>query len=179
MNLHQIQLSYQIEEDRVLLRVSFKNDKEDLLEIRAWLTRRFIRRLWSGMLDAMKTQVALARPAAAHASAEIVGMGHGASVSEIREAGGFDALFEGAAEEFPLGEAAILITTAHFSVDADQPVRINFISMEGGSFEVVFTEIMLHGFCSLLQDAIKRAEWDMELILPGSAADPPGPRLLN
>lgn len=179
MDLHQIQLSYLAEEDRLMFRVSFKDGKESLQEIRAWLTRRFVRELWPGVLDAMRTQVALAQPAAAHASAEIVGMGHDASVLEIRKAGGFDTPFEAEAESFPFGEAAILITTAAFEVEADQPVRVSFISMEGGSFEVAFTETMLHGFCTLLQDAIKQSDWDMELVLPGTADDPPGPRLLN
>jgi hypothetical protein len=179
MDLHQIQLSYQAEEDRLLFRVSFKDEQDDLQEIRSWLTRRFVREFWPGVLAAMKTRVALDQPAAAHASEAIVGMGHDVSVSEIREAGGFDAPFETEATSFPFGEAAILIASVSFEVAADQPLRVSFIALEGGSFEVAFTETMLHGFCTLLQDAIKQSEWDLELVLPGTAADPPGPRLLN
>jgi hypothetical protein len=179
MDLHQIQLSYQADEDRLLFRVSFKDDQGNLQEIRSWLTRRYVRDFWPGMLASMKAQVALDQPAAAHASADIVGMGHEASVSEIREAGGFDAPFEAAATEFPFGEEPLLLVGVEFMVAADEPLRINFGSPERGSFEVAFTDTMLHGFSTLLQDSMKNAEWDMELVLPGTAADPPGPRLLN
>lgn len=179
MDLHQIQLSYQAEEDRLLFRVSFKDEEGGLQEIRAWLTRRFTRNFWPGMVDAMKTRVVLSRPAAAHASEEIVGMGYDASVSEIREAGGFDAPFETAAEHFPFGEAPLLITTAHFAIDADKPLRVNFVSPDGAGFELAFTETMQHGFCTLLQDVVKRAEWDVDMALPGGAAGTSGPRLLN
>ncbi|HYD79384.1 MAG TPA: hypothetical protein VEC06_06210 [Paucimonas sp.] len=179
MDLHQIQLSYQVEEDRLLFRVSFKDGQGGLQEIRSWLTRRFVRNFWPGVLQTMEKQVALAQPAAAHASAELVGMGHEASVSEIREAGGFDAPFEAAADSFPLGDAPLLITAAHLAIDADRPLRIDFVSPGRGSFEVAFTATMLHGFCTLLQEAVKKADWDIELVLPGMAAGGAGPRVLN
>ena len=179
MDLNQIQLSYQAEEDRLLLRLSFKDDRQRLQEIRAWLTRRFVRNFWSGMLEAMKTRVMLVQPAAAHASAIIVGMGHDASVSEIRKAGGFDTPFEPKAEDFPLGEAALLVAAAEFAIEVEQPLRINFAASAGGSFELALTETMQHGFCTLLQEAIKHAEWDMELVFPGTVAVTSGSHLLN
>lgn len=111
MDLHQLQLSYQAEDDRILLRVSFKADDGTLQEIRAWLTRRLARNLWLGIIRALQTQVTLNAPLAAHASAEIVGMEHQASVAEIQGS--------------PIGEAPILVSAAHFRMNVNQPLRIN------------------------------------------------------
>lgn len=179
MDLHQLQLTYQADQDRLLLRVSFKAGDGSLQEIRAWLTRRLVRNFWPGTIKAMETQVRLSQPHAAHASAEIVGMGYQASVSQLKENGGFAAPFEASAQEYPLGEAPILVTAAHFHIDADQPLRIDFAQSESQGFEVAFTPAILHGFCTLLQDAVKQAEWDIELRLPGTADIASVPRVLN
>jgi len=179
MDLHQIQLTYHVEQDRLLFRVSFRDDKAQLQEIRAWLTRRFLRLLWPGILQSMERQVVVSQPDAAHARSEIVGMGHESSVSQLRESGGFDKPFEAEATGFPLGDAPILVTTAHFTVKAGEPLRVEFVSADRGAFEVAFTEHMLHGFCNLIREALKQSEWDLVLSMPGAAPTPPASRLLN
>lgn len=177
MELHQLQVTYQAEEDRVLCRASFKAQDAGLAEVRAWLTRRMVRGLWGGMLDAMEKQVALDKPAAAHASGDIVGMEHHATVEAIRDSGSFETAFEEDIAELPLGAAPILVTTINFSLNPGQPIRMNMTPGSGSGFEIAFAPAMLHGFCSLLRDAVKKAEWDLELNLPGSAA--PASRVWN
>lgn len=179
MDLHQLQLSYQAKDDRILLRVSFKADDGRLQEIRAWLTRRLVRNLWPGIIQALQTQVTLNAPLAAHASAEIVGMEHQASVAEIRAGGNFDAPFDAEIQGYPIGEAPILVSAAHFTMNVNQPLLINFSPAEGVGFEVALTPIVLHGFCTLLQETVKLAEWDIELRLPGMSETAPMSRTLN
>jgi hypothetical protein len=178
MDLHQLQLTYQVEDDRIILRISFK-ETESLQEIRAWLTRRLVKNLWSGIIRALETRVSLAQPLAAHASAEIVNMEHQASVSEIRSNGSFDTPFEAAADDFPMGETPILVTAAHFTIHPDQPLRVNFTNADNHGFEIAFTQTVLHGFCSLLQEAVTAAEWDLELRLPGIGDTGTASRTLN
>jgi hypothetical protein len=178
MDLHQLQLSYQAQDDRILLRLSFKTEDGSLQEIRAWLTRRLIRNLWPGIIQALETQVALDQPSAAHASAEIVGMEHQACVSEIKASGSFDTPFEAGAQGFPMGEAPILVTAAHFAVNANQALLLSFAA-DSCSFEVAFGQTMLHGFCTLLQQAVKLSEWDIELRLPGMVVGSPPSSMLN
>jgi hypothetical protein len=165
----------------LLFRVSFKTKEGSLQEIRSWLTRRLTCNLWPGIVQSMERHVALTQPAAVHASAEIVGMGHQASVSEIRDAGGFDTPFQPAADSadsLPFGGTPILITAFHCTVDIDPPLRINFVSNSTKGFEVAFTPAMLHGFCQVLQHGVKTAGWDIELRLPGTDRNT-GPRILN
>ncbi|WP_136415480.1 hypothetical protein [Herbaspirillum sp. ST 5-3] len=170
MELHQIQVTYMAEEDRILCRTSFKGAGDGLQEIRAWLTRRMVAKLWPGIIDALEKQVALDKPLAAHASADIVGMDHFASVEEIRGSGSFSSPYESTIESFPLGETPILVKTVNFTLNPDQPIRMNLAPAEGFGFEIAFTQTVLHGFCSLLKDAVKIAEWDLDLTMPGMLA---------
>jgi hypothetical protein len=176
MELHQIQVIYRPDEDRLLCRASFKETGE-LHELRAWLTRRMVRNLWPAILQTLEKQVALEKPDAAHASADIVGMEHQASVDTIRGTGSFDAPYEAEAVHFPLGEMPILVEKVDLTVGAGQPVRVNLSPADGHGFEIGFNLTVLHGFCALLKDAVKQAEWDLELEMPGLEA--PASRVLN
>ncbi len=144
------------------------------------VTRRLLRNLWPGIVKALETQVTLNQPEASHAKAEIVGMEHQASVQNIAARGDFKTPYSESAQAFPIGEAPILVTTVNFSITANKPVRINFAPAQGRGFEVAFTPQVLHGFCNLLREAVKAAQWEIELPLPGAnpAPDAP-PRVLN
>lgn len=180
MDLHQLQVSYQAEEDRLLFRASFKAEDGTLQELRAWITRRLLRVLWPAILQTLETQVRLDKPQAAHASADIVGMDHHASIEHIRDTGNFDTYYETEISHFPLGEAPLLITSVNFAQHADQPVRINFSPADSGGFELSFTLVMLHGFCSLIREAANMAEWDIALEMPGAlGTTAAGSHLLN
>jgi len=180
MNLHQLQFTYQEDTDRILLRVSFQELDGSLQEIRAWLTRRFVKNLWPGIVQALKTRVSLDHPLSTHASAEILAMEHQASVTAITEGGNFSVPFTNEVDTFPIGETPILVTTAHFTLDASQPVKIHFVPIEGYGVEIAFPPTMLHGFCTLLQGVVKAAEWDIELTLPGlTDIEVPSNMLLN
>lgn len=176
MELHQIQVTYQADEDRLLCRASFKAE-DGLQEVCAWLTRRLVRNLWPGILQALETQVALDKPTAAHAKADIVGMEHQASVETMRGTGSFDAPYEAKITGYPLGEAPMLVHKVDFALLADQPIRITFSPSQGSGFEVTLSLTVLHGFCALLKEAVRQAEWDMELEMPGLAV--PEQRVLN
>lgn len=179
MELHQIQVTYQPEEDRLLCRASFKASDGSLQEVRAWLTRRLIRLLWSGIVNALETQVTLDKPQASHASADIVGMEHHACIEEIKDSGSFQTPYKTDISIYPLGETPILISTVNFTLNPGQPIKINMTPAEGYGFEIAFTQTVLHGFCSLVRDAVRKAEWGMELVMPGSTPSMPVTRVLN
>ncbi len=169
MDLHQLQVTYQAEQDRILLRVSFRDGRGNLEEIRAWLTRRLMKNLWPGIIKSLDSLVKLNKPQAAHASAEILSMDFQASVTEIKANGNFDIPFEAAAETYPLGEEPLLIHTTHFHLHPGKPVRVSFAQSDQECFDVDFTQTAMHGFCKLLQEAVKNAEWDLHLQMPSFA----------
>jgi hypothetical protein len=178
MELHQIQLTYSVEEDRILYRASFRAQGGTLQEVRAWLTRRMVKALWSGIIEALETQVTLDKPQAAHASADIVNMEHQACIEEIKAQGNFGNQYV-TGNTYPLGETPILIHITDFKQNSDQPIRVNMAPAQGQGFEVAYTLPILHGFCSLLKDAVSETDWDMELAMPGSIVPHRGSRMLN
>jgi hypothetical protein len=179
MELHQLQVSYQQEEDRLLLRVSFTGGDQPLHEVRAWITRRLLRNLWPGLGRALETQVTLNKPQAAHAKAEIVSMEHQAAITDSTDRGEFSAPFKAEAQAFPIGEAPILITAVHFNLAANKPLKINFTPAKGHGFEIGLPTDVLHSFCNLLREAVKVSQWDIQLQLPGVDNQAGKPRVLN
>lgn len=178
MDLHQIQITYQAEEDRLLCRASFTAEDGGLQEVRAWLTRRLTRQLWSATVDALETQVGLDKPHASHTSADIVGMEHHAHVEEIRDSGSFNTPYQSDIASYPLGETPILVADVNFTLNPGQPIRMNLAPAQGYGFELACTRPVLHGFCSLLRETVQKTDWDLELSMPGTTT-PDRTRMLN
>lgn len=179
MDLHQIQVSYQQNDDRVLVRASFNRQEGDPLEFRAWLTRRFVKILWPGLTATLQAQVALDNMQHAQASAEIVNMENQAALDTIKSQGNFDKPFNASMNQLPMGELPILLTDVEFSLNPNQPVRIHFSDARKNGLALDFTQDLLHAFCALLQQAVKAAEWEMHLQLPGQYPADGTPRVLN
>jgi hypothetical protein len=180
MDLHQIQVTYQPEDDRILLRVSCRADDGALEEIRAWLTRRVVKSLWTGLLRSLDSWVKLTKPQAAHASTEILSMEYQASVSEIKASGNFDKPFESEVDRYPFGDTPLLVTGVQFHLDAAEAIRASFSRSEQEGFEVHFSQKAMHGFSKLLQEAAENADWELELKMPSFAQyDAKPQRMLN
>jgi hypothetical protein len=179
MDLRQLQLTYHWEQDRILFRTSFTGEDGSIQEIRTWLTRRVVKQLWPGIVKALQTKVALEQPQAAHASGEIVGMAHQASVSETAARGNFASAFENGATVYPMGKQPLLVTDTQCTANAGQPLHIRFKAPRGATLELAFSSSVLHAFCKLLQDAARVAAWDIALSLPGTMVPHDSSRTLN
>lgn len=181
MNLEQINLSYQHNEDRILLRIGFSAAREggQKQEVLVLLTRRLLQNLWPVMLQAMATQVTLDRPEAAFASAEIVQMEHQEAVSAISASGNFAQAYETENREWPLGSLPLLLESIKFHLSANQPLGMQLIPFGEGNVDLRLPTELMHGFCKLLQEAAVEAHWGLELRMPGSEQHATLSRLLN
>ena len=199
MNLEQLHLAYRLDQDRILLRMSFSpaevsdegNDGAEhgqksengalKQEIRIFITRRLLKNLWPVMMQALATQVSLDRPEAAFASQDLVQMAHHESVNAIKESGSFNTPYTEEARFSPLGDEPILLESIKFHLNVNQPLHMQLIPFNGngGNIDMHFPSSILHGFCKLLQDAEQEAQWDLQLILPSSSIDHMGSGLLN
>ncbi|MFZ6767112.1 hypothetical protein ACO0LM_08495 [Undibacterium sp. Di26W] len=182
MDLQQLQISYLPVQDRLLVKFSFAEKSASARqEIHLLFTRRLTMQFWPTLLEAMAKQVKLGKPAAAHASAEMVQMEHEASVAQMKDGGNFDAPFPSKVESWPLGEQALLPDDIQFHVHATAAFRMEFIVADGKNFEVAMGRRLLHGFCKLFQDAVEKADWGFTLEMLGgsSTSEDAPPRLLN
>ncbi len=164
MELINLQFEYDDIEDRLLLRVA-ATEKEQQVELRAWMTRRFVTSFWAALQRALAVQMTLAHPGAAHASAELVDMAHQSAIDTLALHGAFGDGFR--ADLSPHAELAapFLVTEAKFHIVVNEPMRINFLPADGVGLEIAFDDTELHGFCSLLLQSIQTSQWNLPLQL--------------
>lgn len=158
--IHQMQVVFSPEEDRLQLKIN----TQSRTEFRFWLTRRFVKRFWPGLRQALeisssaKAAVASSNPGARHAMLDFM---HQHAISQTD----FSTQFQEDASETPLGPLPILVTRARLEPKAQGSYMVSLHPQEKQGIEVVMDPRLLHSFCKLLADAVKKAEWDLRLQL--------------
>jgi hypothetical protein len=103
MNIHQIQMTYHQQQDRIVMRLS----TSDRAEFRFWLTRRFVKRFWE-LLRKMLEQDESIQELGDEARRAVVGMQHETFVDQ----GDFSKGFDDRSRRLPLGREPVLLTSA-------------------------------------------------------------------
>ncbi|MEO5340802.1 MAG: hypothetical protein H7837_09865 [Magnetococcus sp. MYC-9] len=157
--IHQIQVIFSPEEDRLQLRVN----TQGRTEFRFWLTRRFVKRLWPGLRQALEAQSqrAVLAPVDPHARAAVLDFMHQQAVSETD----FSTQFLDTPHEMPLGPLPVLVTRARIEPREQGGYMVSFHPQESYGIEVAMDTKLLHSFCKLLTDAVARADWDLPLTI--------------
>jgi hypothetical protein len=175
MNIHQIQMLYDKQQDRVLLRVSTR----DQTEFRFWLTRRFVKRLW-GLLLKMLEQDETFRSLSVEARRALLGMQHETFIGE----GDFSQTYEDGARQLPFGPEPVLLTTARGKAGAKGAQVLSLHPTQGQGIDIALNSKLLHMIAKLLHDAVSRSDWDIRIALSSNAeqfavAGPATSRTLN
>lgn len=165
MNLEQFNLTYIPQEDRILFRIGFSATAPETQkqEIKIAFTRRLLKLLWPTLIEALMTQMRMDRPEAAFASQDLVQMEHQNSVEHIAANGQFAQAYDTENRSWPLGEEALLLDSVKFHLDPKKPLGMQLITLTGSSIDLKLPIELMHGFCKLLQEAVKAAQWDLEL----------------
>ena len=176
MRLHQLQLDYVAEHDRLLLRVSTDNR----LEVRLWLTRRALRLLWPLLLQMLRSSPEVALQSNPQARDALVGMQHEQALSRAN----FADAFEEAPREMPLGTEPILVVNIRASRDDSDNQVLGLLPQQGQGIHLTLDNTLLHSLCKLLQDAAAKTDWDLALELPAlqamvGAGEASAPKTIN
>jgi hypothetical protein len=160
MRLQQLKVDYEAEQDRLLMLVATSEG----VELRLALTRRFVKLLWPLLVklaeDASPRIRTQPNPEARKA---LLGLEHEYAVSKAD----FSKPYDAAGSATPLGEAPLLLARIQTGHDrSGQPV-VALHPSEGQGITLTFDSVLLHSVCRLLQAAVKKSDWDMELKLPG------------
>ena len=167
--LHQLNASYDLMQDRVLLSIG----TEDGTEFRFWVTRRYLLLLWS-VLGKVAAACAGARasgdPIRREALAE---MAH----HEAQRHADFKAPYR-AGDKHPLGADPVLLAKIVVRQSPQGPATVSLLPPEGPGVDLGLDERMTHLLASLLQRVAIQAEWQLALppLAPpamGEAAPPP------
>ncbi len=171
MDIHQLQVSYQMEQDRLLVRLNTHSGEE----LRLWLTRRMIKNLFPHMIRASIETDAASMQLTSHDGADSRALSQFRKQESLQQAD-FQTAFKGEASVLPMGTEPLLVTTVHVTPLESGALRLAFEENMPGSTtnrrcEVILAPPLLHGFMHLLETALKHTDWGLTLAEPSEAPD--------
>ena len=192
MKIHQLSVTYQAEQDRILVRINTAAAEE----MRLWLTRRLMLGLWP-LLSKLMTKHLLKLEAAGTsldtADEDLKKMLADFRKEEFLRHADFDTPYQENQAVLPLGEEPLLVTDVDASPLANGRLRLSFNEKppdaeKPRSFQMEMEPKLMQGLMHLLEQALSRSQWREAFGMPvaveeGTAADegpsPRKPRYLN
>ncbi len=160
MRLHQIKIDYVSEQDRLLMQLATSDD----VEVRMWLTRRFVKLLWPLLVKlAEEANPRISTQSDPEARRALLGLEHEQAMSRAD----FSKPYDDSARALPLGEAPLLLARIQTGHDPGGQPLIALHPLEGQGVTLTLDSVLLHSVCRLLQAAVSKSDWDMELKVPG------------
>lgn len=164
--IHQIHVVFVPEEDRLLLRIN----TQSRIEFRFWLTRRFVKRLWPGLRQAMEATSGIVANKRADPLARATAL-HFMHQQAVAQAD-FTQPFDQTPNETPLGPLPVLVTRARIQPREQGGYMVSFHPQERYGIELAMAPNLLHSFCKLLADAVSKADWDLPMPLSALSTPP-------
>ena len=165
MNIHQIQMVYNAQEDRLLLRVL----STERAEFRFWLTRRYVKLLWTVLLKMLERDPAAAQHADEKVRRTMMGFQH---ANVVRD-GEFDKPFEEGVSLMPLGAAPVLLSRITGKQPDQKQQLLSLHPEQGQGIDLGVNAGLLHMISKLLLDAVAQSDWDLKLAIDPDFALPP------
>lgn len=162
MRLHQLKVEYRPEEDRLLMRLATDTGAEVLL----WLTRRCITRLWPVLLNMAQAAPEVQLQHNPEARKALLGFQHEKAIQKAN----FSKPYEEAERERPLGTEPLLVTRIQPRRDQQGRNVLSLLPAAGQGVHITLDESLLHGLMKLLQNAVQKGEWRLDLALPSGMA---------
>jgi len=164
MNIHQLQASYQQEQDRILLRLNTRTGEE----FRLWLTRRMTLVALPHLTQMSQRMGSTSAEGVSHDGAQAGDLAHFKQQESLAQAD-FQTPYSDTTQ-LPAGDTPLLVTQLRFTQLGDAMLRLAFEEKLAGaqstrSFEVTLGLSIVHALLHLLEQVLKAAEW-------GTAAAP-------
>ncbi len=163
MNIRQLTVVYLPEQDRLLVRLNTHGQEE----LRLWLTRRLVLRLWPALQQQAQAQASrqagLASPQALHDPAAQSALADFQKADSLSRTD-FNTPFDAGARHLPLGDAPVLVTEVSLTPTRDGAIRLGFQEKLDAhtpprSFELTLSPQLLHGWMHLLEQALEQSQW--------------------
>ncbi|MCP4104710.1 MAG: hypothetical protein GY749_04105 [Desulfobacteraceae bacterium] len=158
MNIHQFNIQFNPEEDRIVFRLNTVNREE----FRFFFTRRFVKLLWPVLLKLLENDYKVRDPEKSHVAKDLLGFEHDSIVSKAD----FTRKYSENVQNYPLGKDIILLTGIKVKQNQRGNVLCFFASKNKG-IEFQVDNTFLHTFCEILNNVVKNAGWDIKLVFPG------------
>lgn len=157
MNIHQLSVSHDERQDRLLLRLNTQDGKE----FRFWLTRRMAIRLVPAM-DQSVARLEAAQPGIAAADASSQQILNELKRDAFLQTADFSTPYAAQSQHLPLGEEPFLVTDAQLSLQPNGSLQITFQKKTGDAIQSCQLNLqaqLVHGLIHLIRQSMAKAEW--------------------
>ncbi len=165
MNIHQIQMSFNAQEDRILLRIL----SSERAEFRFWMTRRYVKLLWQVLIKMLERDPV----AAVHTDEGVRRMMLGVQHANAVSGGEFAKPYDEGVSALPLGAAPVLLSRVTAKQPHNQPSLLSLHPEQGLGIDIGVNTGLLHMISKLLVDAVAQSDWDLRLAIDPDFAMPP------
>jgi len=154
MQLRQLNVRYDPEQDRIVLRINSIEQEE----FRFFITRRYLKLLWPVLRRLIEDEFQRRNPGTTDSTAPVIAFEEEKAIRKVSFSQGFSEY----TERFPLGEAPVLLTrikvkkTPGFDILCMHPTR-------GRGIELPAHQEILHLFCKALRDVAAKTDWNVLL----------------
>ena len=159
-SLHQITMTFNPEEDRMLLRVSTTAGSEYQL----WLTRRFVRVLWGALISTMERHPELKKTLQPEIREAMIGMRHQEAVATSN----FKKPHEQSKRNLTSNTGPLMVTSGSVTPLKNGTTKLTFKTLDGQGINFTLDENLLHAVCHLIITSSQKADWGLDL----SVGDP-------
>lgn len=150
-SIHQMQISFVAQQDRLLFRLN----TTDHAEFRFWLTRRYVKLLWTALLQQLEAAQPYQNP---DIRATVAAFQH----QQIVETSDFKTAYrEPETKHFPLGEEPILVSRLQFKRTPQGSQILCMHPDKGQGLEIGVDNRLMHSLCNLLSQCLKSTDWDL------------------
>lgn len=176
MHIRQLSLHYRPEADRLLLRVNVS----DGAQMAVWFTRRLCLRLWPHLQRAV-TRLAVAEEAGraqlqhAIVTPDAQAMLAQSARERVLRAADFKTPFVEQAQSHPLGAEPMVAVEVQLTALAAGHLRLLLVDADKRQLQLQLTETMATAFKELMVQALRQAEWGLELADAAAPSPSPAP----
>lgn len=167
MNIHQIQMVFDPGEDRILMRLSTL----DQAEFRFWLTRRYVKLLWSVLMQRIDSDPQSSLPVSRDPHSRRVIMGF--EQEQAVQNDSFSQDFNSHAAKLPLGESPVLLTRIALNPTADGQHIFSVHPEKGFGINITVDHHFVRKLIQLIVETVKQTDWNLAL-LSDTDFTPPG-----
>ena len=159
--LHQINLGFSPEEDRLLLRINTTGKTE----YRLWLTRRYVKLLWKLLTKSVESLPDIKAQSAPETRAAVKSFQR----QEARRAADYSKNYEDGEAKRPLGEGAVLLVGVRAGPEKNG-TQLTLQTKDGRAINLSLERKLLYSLLDLLISSTKQAVWDLDLKAEDAAA---------
>jgi len=167
--LHQMQMSFSPEEDRLF----FRFNTTDKHEFRFWFTRRYVKLMWGDLEKLLLKQTQTVYNANPKAQKAMLSFQHETAVKKSD----FSTKYAQEEMEMPLGETPILLSRFQVKTSEKGDSILCFHPEKGNGIELNVDKQLLHSFTKLLISGLNKTGWDLDYQITEPISSPQNVRL--